>query len=104
MKFLYPFKPSRDFFKNKNPNPFSSKICFLHGVLLLTLEIEDALQTRQCSLWPTVRQRGRQKRHSSRQARFGVQQTKHSASNAQNIKALEAIVFSVYYQIVLFSR
>lgn len=33
---------------------------------------------------------------------FGKQQIKHS--DAQNIKALEAMVFSICYQIVLFSR
>lgn len=107
MKFLYPFKPTWDFKTNKqnNPNPFSFKICFLHGVLLLTLEMLRVLWKLDSAAFGQLSGKGEGRKGTALgRLRSGIQQVKRSDSNTRNINALGATVLSICYQAVLVSR
>lgn len=54
MKFLYPFKPSWDFKKQNKTLPILFKnLSSAWSFAIKSGKVEDALQTRQFSLWPT---------------------------------------------------
>lgn len=91
MKFLYLFKPSWDYKNQNNPILFSLKICFLHGVLQLILKMLKMLCKLDSAAFGQLsgKWEGRKGTALGR-LRFGIQQVKHSDSDAQNMKALEA--------------
>lgn len=93
MKCLHSFKPNWDFKKRKKKkphlNPFSLKFHFLHGVLQLILAKLRMLCKLDSTAFGQLSGKGEGRKGTVLGSlRFGIQEIKHSDSNAQNIKAL----------------